>query len=294
MNKINLTGVIDMHVHSAPDIRKRSLNDIQLSEEAERVGARAIVIKSHLVPTMDRAWLVNQMNPAVTMFGSITLNESVGGINPYAVETALNLGAKVVWMPTVSSTKHRELTGQSGGIETVKGGKVIPPLVDVLKLIAEKNAVLATGHLSSEEIFVVVEEARKQGVEKIVVTHPEFFVVNMSIQEQKRIVADYQVYLERCYAQPIGGGKYKSNLADNLRAIEEVGYESTIVSTDGGQVENPIWSQALTEYIQYLADHGVPNHALDMMTKETPAKLLDLEIFKEGDLKSSCVESILK
>lgn len=277
MSKIDLTGVIDMHIHSAPDIRKRSLDDIQLSREAKRVGVRAIVIKSHLVPTMDRAWLVNQINPDVKMFGSITLNHSVGGINPYAVDTALNLGAKIVWMPTVWSSKHRELTRKSGGIETVRDGKVVPALVDVLKLIAEKNAILATGHLSSEEIFVVVEEARKQGVEKIVITHPEFFVVNMSIQDQKRMVEDYQVYLERCYAQPIGGGKYKSNLADNVHAIEEVGYESTIVSTDGGQVENPIWSQALTEYIQYLTDHHIPQYAIDTMTKRNPAKLLDLE-----------------
>jgi len=277
MSKIDLTGVIDMHIHSAPDIRKRSLDDIQLSREAKRVGVRAIVIKSHLVPTMDRAWLVNQINPDVKMFGSITLNHPVGGINPYAVDTALNLGAKIVWMPTVWSSKHRELTGKSGGIDTVRDGKVVPALVDVLKLIAEKNAILATGHLSSEEIFVVVEEARKQGVEKIVITHPEFFVVNMSIQEQKRMVEDYQVYLERCYAQPIGGGKYKSNLADNVRAIEEVGYESTIVSTDGGQVENPIWSQALTEYIQYLTDHHIPQYAIDTMTKRNPAKMLDLD-----------------
>lgn len=277
MSKINLNGVIDMHVHSAPDIRERSLNDIQLSKEAERVGARAIVIKSHLVPTMDRAWLVNQINPRVKMFGSITLNAPVGGINPHAVETALNLGAKIVWMPTVWSTKHRELAGKSGGVETVVGGKVVPSLRDVLKLIAEKNAVLATGHLSAEEIFVVVDEARKQGVNKIVVTHPEFYVVNMSIEDQKRIVKQYGVYLERCYAQPIGGGKYKSNLPDNLRAIEEVGYESTIVSTDGGQVENPIWSQALTQYIQYLTDHGVSDYAIETMTKKTPAKMLDLE-----------------
>mgnify|MGYP001046711512 CR=1 FL=1 len=281
MNKVDLTGVIDMHVHSAPDIRKRSLNDIQLSEEAKRVGVRAIVVKSHLVPTMDRAWLVNQMNPDVTMFGSITLNESVGGINPHAVEAALNLGAKVVWMPTISSTKHRELTGSSGGIKTVIDGKVTPSLIPVMKLIAEKNAVLATGHLSAEEIFVVVEEAKKQGIQKVVVTHPEFFVCNVSIEQQKRLAADYGVFFERCYAQPIGGGKYKSNLMYNLQAIEEVGYESTIVSTDGGQIENPVWSQALSEYIQYLSDNHVSKHAIDMMTKETPAKLLDLKVLTE-------------
>ncbi len=47
MSKISLKGVIDMHVHSNPDLRKRAYDDIELMEAGIRVGARAIVIKTH-------------------------------------------------------------------------------------------------------------------------------------------------------------------------------------------------------------------------------------------------------
>ncbi|MBO1511498.1 DUF6282 family protein [Metabacillus bambusae] len=274
---IDLNGVIDLHIHSAPDIRVRSHNDLELAEQATKVGAKAIVIKSHHTPTMDRAWIVNQVYPETNVFGSITLNHTVGGFNPYAVDYALELGAKIVWLPTIHAKNHRQKEGKSGGLEPVQHNKIVPGLVDIFKIIAEKKAILATGHLSPKEIFFVVDEAKKQGVEKIVVTHPEFHIVGLTLADQKRLLDDFNVYFERTYAQPIGGGKYQSNLSVNLKAIEELGYHSTIVSTDGGQIENPKWNKALSTYIQFLFDNDVPTKAIDTMTKHTPAKLLGLD-----------------
>ncbi|MDF2961317.1 MAG: hypothetical protein K0S39_3052 [Paenibacillus sp.] len=276
MNRVDLNGIIDLHVHSAPDLRPRSHDDFQLTEQAVKLGARAIVIKSHLVPTMDRAKLVGQKHPEVQVYGSITLNPSVGGINPHAVEAALQLGAKTVWLPTLYSSRHLQIEGKSGGVETVAGGKIVPPLKDVLKLIAVHKAILGTGHLSPEDIFIVTEAARSLGVEKIVVTHPESYVVGMTLEDQRQLLERYGVFFERTYAQPAGRGAFKLNLETNLRAIRELGYESTIVATDGGQIELPPWSRMITEYIQYLADHGVAMDAIQTMTKLTPAKLLDL------------------
>lgn len=279
MRQVDLRGVIDMHIHSAPDIRPRSHDDFGLAEQAVRAGARAIVIKSHLASTTDRAWLVARRYPRLRVFGSITLNPSVGGINPHAVEAALQLGGKVVWLPTLHSVRHRQLRGLSGGVETVAGGRPVPPLIDVLKLIAEHGAVLGTGHLAPEEIFVVAEEARKRGVERIVVTHPESDVVGMALRDQRRLVDDYGVFLERVYAQPAGAveGGWRLNLETNLQAIREIGHASTIVSTDGGQAELPPWSECLAAYIRYLSDHGVGAEAIDTMTRRTPAKLLGLD-----------------
>jgi adenine deaminase len=99
----------------------------------------------------------------------------------------------------------------------------------------------------------------------------------MSLEDQLRMVKDYDVILERCYAQNMGGGKYKSNLPDNLALIREVGYEHVMVDTDGGQVENPHWELALAEYMQYLLDHGIPEEQVYHMTHTIPARLLGLE-----------------
>ena len=262
MGKISMKGVCDMHVHTNPDLRLRAYDDFELADAAVRVGARAIVIKTHLGFTVNRAYLTNQYVKKV-----------------YGENTGLKLGAKEIWLPTQSAKRHLEKMGQdpAKGIELVRDGKVVPELVDVFKLIRDYDVVLGTAHVSPEEAFVVVEAAKDAGVKKIVITHPEWWVVDMSIDDQIRLVKDYDVILERCYAQNMGGGAYKSNLPDNLELIKAVGYEHVMVDTDGGQTENPHWELALEEYMQYLADHGIPEEHIYHMTRTIPYKLLGIE-----------------
>ena len=271
-----LHGVIDIHIHTNPDIRTRRLSDLQLATEARRVGARAIVIKSHLVTTMDRASIAREAVPGIDVFGGIVLNAQVGGLNAVAVDTAIKMGAKLVWLPTSFSSNERRRQGKNDGVETVADGKCVPALIPILKLLAQSDVALATGHLTPAETLIVVEEARKQGVAKIVVNHPEWATVDMSIDDQKRL-AQFDVYFERCYARNVGG-KYDKNFERNLRAMEALGFESTIVATDGGQVENPLWSDALAEYIGYLLNAGVPKSTVDLMTKQNPARVLGLPL----------------
>jgi hypothetical protein len=285
MCKISLKGVIDMHVHSNPDIRHRAYDDFELMEAAIRVGARAIVIKTHQGTTMDRAYLCNRHNQLLhhgdnnfTMFGSITLNRQVGGINPAAVESSLKLGAKVVWLPTQSARNHIMQTKQEPlhCVDVIKDGKIIPELKEVFHLIKDFDAVLGTAHLSPEECFRVVEAARDSGVKKIVITHPEWWLVGMSLDDQIRIVKDYDVFLEHCFAQPVGGGKYQSNLPMNLEAIQACGYKNVIVATDGGQVENPNWEIAYEQYMTYLLEHGIPEEQIYYMTHTIQEGLLGI------------------
>ncbi len=285
MEKVRLKGVYDMHVHSAPDIRERAYTDFELMEAGIRVGAKGIVLKSHHGTTMNRAFLCNEYNRKVhngdndfVMYGSVTLNYAIGGLNPVAVETGIKMGAKVVWLPTTHAKNQLSKNGKSGGIECLdEHFKPVPKLQEILRIIKDNDVVLGTGHLSPEEIFAVVDYARNLGLKKIVITHPEFWVVGMSHEDQKRIVDDYNVILERCYAQPMGGGVYKSNLQDNLETIRLVGYKNVMVDTDGGQVENPNWEIALEEYMQYLFNAGVTKEELWYMTHIIPAKLLGIK-----------------
>ena len=255
-------------------------------EAGIRSGARAIVIKTHQGTTVDRAYLCNRHNELVhhgdndfTMFGSITLNRQMGGINPSAVESGLKLGGKVVWLPTQSARNGKIQLDQpvDGCVDVLRDGKIVPELKDVFQLIKDFDVVLGTGHISPEESFRVVEAARDAGIRKIVITHPEWWLVGMSLDDQIRIVKDYDVILEHCFAQPMGGGKYKSNLPANLDAIKACGYKNVMVSTDGGQVENPHWEIALAQYIGYLADHGIPQDEIHYMTHTIQAGLLGLE-----------------
>lgn len=284
MSNERTQGIIDLHIHSAPDIRQRKMNDFELMEAAIRIGARAVVIKSHNVPTMDRATLVNMIcrerHPEAnfTMYGAIALNQSVGGLNPYAVEKALKLGAKIVWLPTNTAANHRKKEGKGEGVEVIKDGKAAPELKPIFDLVRDFDAVLATGHIGAEECFPVVEAARAAGVKKVVVTHPEFHIVGMSVEQQARIVKDYDVLLEHEYAQPIGGGVYKNNLADNVEAMRAIGCEHFIVATDSGQMQNPYWYESIAQSIDYYYDAGFSKAEIDIMTKTNPAKMLGIEI----------------
>ena len=263
MSVYPMKGVIDMHVHTNPDLRLRAYDDLELTDAAVKVGARAIVIKTHQGTTMDRAYLCNRYNKIVhgdkdfTMFGSITLNHPVGGLNPAALEVALKLGAKVVWLPTQHAQNHLAKFGKNpdDGVKVTENGKIVPEMKDIFQLVKDYDAVLGTAHISPEESFIVCDAARAAGVKKLVVTHPEWWVVDMSIEDQKRIVKDYDVLLERCYAQNMGGGKYKSNLPENLEVIREVGYKNVLISTDGGQTENPHWEIAMQQYLLHVAYH---------------------------------------
>ena len=280
-----MKGVIDMHVHTNPDLRLRAYDDLELTDAAVKVGARAIVIKTHQGTTMDRAYLCNRYNKIVhgdkdfTMFGSITMNHQVCGKNPATVEVALKLGAKVVWLPTQRAQNHLAKFGKNpdDGVKVTENGKIVPEMKDIFQLVKDYDAVLGTAHISPEESFLVCDAARAAGVKKLVVTHPEWWVVDMSIEDQKRIVKDYDVLLERCYAQNMGGGKYKSNLPENLEVIREVGYKNVLISTDGGQIENPHWEIAMQQYLQYLSDHGVPDDQIYYMSHTIAAGLLGIE-----------------
>jgi hypothetical protein len=269
-----LEGVIDIHIHTSPDVRVRRLDDLELAAEARRVKARAIVIKSHLFPTMVRATIAQRATPGIDVFGGLVLNPYIGGLNRLAVETAIKLNAKIIWLPTSWSANERLRQGKNDGVVCVQDGKVVPALTDILSLIAENDVALATGHLHPDEILVVVEEARKLGVKKIIINHPEWTTVDMSIDMQKTL-SRYDVFFERCFARNTQG-KYESNFRRNLDAMEAVGFESTIVATDGGQVENPLWSEALASYIHFLLQSGVSRSLVDQMTIYNPAQVLGI------------------
>ena len=278
-----MQGIIDMHIHAAPDVRARKLDDLELMEASVQRGVRAIVLKSHNVPTADRAYLVNRVaaekyrDVKFTAFGGLCLNRPVGGLNPDAAETSLKLGAKVIWLPTNTAENHYRKNGKdpSTGVVVTRDGKAVDELQDIFALVKQYNAVLATGHIGAEECFPVVEAARAAGVEKIVITHPEFWVVGMTPEQQADIVRKYDVLLESVYAQPVNGS-YKINIPDNIAAMKAIGPEHFVISTDSGQTVNPYWYESYTTYFKAVSE-VFTSEQVRRMTHDNPAWLLDID-----------------
>src|SRR4249919_4298369 len=181
-------GAYDLHVHVAPDVPKRRIDDITLARRFAEVGLAGFGLKSHYTSTAERAQIVSAAIPGVRAIGTITLNWAVGGMNPLAVEIAAREGARIVWMPTVDSPAEtagrtepkpgdkvpvwaklqHELRGLGLGIEPVHvtddEGSLLPETRAVLRAIARHGLILATGHLGREDIFAVVDGALEEGV----------------------------------------------------------------------------------------------------------------------------------
>lgn len=284
-------GAVDLHIHAAPDIVPRLLDDFALAKMARDAGMAAIVLKSHHMLTADRAQIAQTAFPAPRIFGGLALNlPSCGGLNTEAVKVAIRMGAKIIWLPTLSAANHIErtrtrVTGNLGVMSqgfkpqpvpvVGEDGAVKPELVEILQLIAEANIILATGHLSVAEIRTVVDAAVAAGVRKILVNHPELWLIGMSIEDQRALAAKGAV-MEVCIRSATAPGHGEASakvLADRIRAV---GAEHVVMATDFGQVDSPPAPVGMRWYIAQMLEHGIPAEEIERMVKVNPSRLLGL------------------
>ena len=273
-----LKGVIDIHVHCDPDALPRSIDAIDIAKLARDRGMRGLVLKNHYEPTESMAFLVRKVVPGIEIFGGIDLNRTVGGVNPAAVEhmTRVKGGwGRVVWMPTFDAENQVRYSKESRPFVAVsKNGQLLPEVREVLALIAKHKLTLATGHSSAREGIMLVREARRAGVESIVVTHAMIPPVGMTVS-QMREAAGLGAYIEFVYNALIGATK-AFDVPEYARAIREVGPEHCILSSDLGQAGNPLHPDGLVAFFAALRGQGFTVAEIDRMAKLNPAKLLGL------------------
>jgi hypothetical protein len=268
-----LTGAIDMHAHSDPDGTARSIDAIDLAKLAKSRGMRAIVLKNHYEPTASLAYIVRKEVPGIEVFGGISLDLTVGGVNPAAVEwmTKVKGGlGKVVWLPTFDSENQAAPAGRPFA-RVVHDGIVTQEVGQVIALAAKNHLVLETGHSSPAEALIIIREAKKQGVENVMVTHAMSTPVNMSIAEMEA-AAKLGAYLELVWVRP-----GSEAAAQYVKAIRAVGPEYIVLSSDLGQANNPVHPEGLLAMYQYLVGQGISVAEIDRMAKVNPAKLLGLK-----------------
>jgi hypothetical protein len=286
-----LRGAIDLHIHAAPDIIPRLLNDFELAEAARDAGLAAIVLKSHHMLTADRAQIAQKAFPEVKVFGGLALNlPACGGLNPEAVKVALRMGAKIIWLPTLSAANHIDktrtrVTGNLGVMSqgfaprpvhaVGENGAPLPELIEIVKLIAAADIVLATGHLSVPEIKVVVEAAMAAGVRRILVNHPELWLIGMGIEDQRALAAKGAL-MEVCIRSVTAPGHGEATPKDLAERIKAVGVEHVVMATDYGQVDSPPAPEGLRWYIAQMLECGIPAEDIERMVRVNPSRLLGL------------------
>ena len=275
-----VAGAIDMHCHHGPDPhRARSVDAAEAVAEAEALGMAAIVLKSHAYPTGPIAILMQKTVKRLRVFGGICCDHEVGGLNPAAVEVALRTGARVVWMPTFSSVvDRRKLRLPGPGIPVIgERGRLVPAAEEILRLVREHDAVVATGHIELAEQFALVDAAHALGV-KVLMTHAlETLVGPDHDLADVLALAERGAMIEFTYLTCIPGGMAATEEPMTFaRAMMAVGPERAVMSTDFGQDKSPHPADGMRLFIEEMLACGVPAAAIDLMARRNPARLLGL------------------
>lgn len=296
-----LRGAVDMHVHCGPEAIPRKYQAGELAELVRQFGMETLVIKSHFTYTSDWASMAFR-ETGVKLYGAITMNRHVGGINPYALRAALGPQAngdgflKVVWMPTIHSPAHLEMQRRhghqmdippewTGGTPaytamridevnpiSVKAPEVLPLLDEVLSIISDRDLVLATGHLSAEETGFLVERARKRRVKKILLTHPLYEATNLAIEDIKAL-AGPDTFVEHSYGlHTIDHIPFETM----VHSIKEVGPQHCVLSSDLGQINMPPPPEGLMDFIRHLMEGGLREEEISRMIRDNPKYLLGI------------------
>ena len=273
--EISLDGVVDLHFHTGPDSRPRSVNDIEASRLAAEAGMRAILLKNHFTMTADRAAIAMGQVDGLEIFGGLALNRAVGGINPEAVRQMATFSGgrgKVVWLPTFDS-EHAVTSGGGDGpfVSILEDGEPLPAVLEVFALLAEHDLTLAMGHSAPGEVLRLIPEARRLGVPRILVTH---VFSQGATREQMRQMAEDDAIMEIDWLAVYRGGR---PIEDYVSAIRELGAEAFFMSSDLGQEGNPLHAAGLRDYIRAMLDAGITEEEIDTMVRRNPARLLGLD-----------------
>lgn len=285
-----LRHAYDLHIHCGPDIIPRSVTALEMAERAVKRGMKGFAIKSHYAPTCLQAATVRSCYPECNALGTITLNASVGGLNPLAVETAARMGAKIVWCPTFDSAsqqdyylKHlpqyidmqKKMLDDGWNVPSYclidESGKLSREMQEVLDVVQSHDMVLATGHITHEETFALARKASERGFRKLLITHADWEFTHYTVDEQKKLV-ELGAWIEHSYTSPAEGCVAWEKVAGEIRSI---GVGRCIITTDLGKANGIYPDDGLLDYAKRLLEMGFTEGELSALLCENPGCLVE-------------------
>jgi len=287
-----LDGAVDLHVHTAPSPMPRRIDVLEAARSAHAVGMRAIVVKSHHHSTVTDVLALRSHGLSelpIQVYGGVALNSPVGGLNPHAVDLALKLGGRIVWFPTIASPRHIEEHHAHPDLKFPKlsfqllpeppadvfdgDGALRPEVYEIIALIRDADAILATGHLDARSISAVLSAAKQAGVRRLLVNHPTF-VVHATIDDARHWAELGAVIEHSICIYDDRSTFYQRELAELVEWIRAIGPEQTCLGSDLGQVDNPLPVEGYTWILGALLDAGLSEAELRAVVNTTPARVL--------------------
>jgi len=284
--ELDLRGAIDFHVHQGPDSVARAIDADDLARLSKSFGMRGMVMKNHWQPTALLAYLMRKQVPDFEIFGGVTQNIALGGINLEAVRRMVATKGgygRVVWLPTFDNDTPAKRAGNQPSVPISKDGKLLPNVLELIAWIGtQPGLVLETGHATPQEGLMIIREAKARGVKNIVVTHaPD---MGWTAQQMREAGAE-GAFLEFVYLSTLGpAGTQPEEQAAKLKAyadmIRAVGARHCIMATDLGGVppgtNYPLEPHGFLEFMRAMHRQGISVADINLMTKTNPALALGL------------------
>ena len=264
-----LTGAFDLHVHASPDTQERRLDALQTARYAYEAEMAGFVLKSHEYPTVPLTSALCQMYPGLNVAGAIALNRSIGGVNPDAVEISAKLGAKVVWMPTFDADAWQRRRGGCPGLKIVDDtGALTQDTQAVLEVVRDYDMVLASGHVSPQEVFALFRAARDAGIHRMIATHPNATASMEQQQEMARLGAYIEYTFLACMPSRV-----QMTVEELVGTLRQIGTDRCVLTTDFGQWMNPPAAEGMRMAIAALLGAGMDAVEVSALVKENPLRL---------------------
>jgi len=290
-----IAGAIDMHQHSGPDVMKRKIHDFDFAKECEEIGLGGFVIKSHYYCSGERAEMCNRIYPKCQAIGAITLNNSVGGLNPVAVEFAGRSNAKVVWFPTFDSRneRHHLATADPSVVRPYwakindeineagvkcdeiylldENGNLKQEVIDIINIVKRYNMVIATSHISHAEAFAVAKQCHKVGA-KLIISHVLYPSTTYTLEEINKFI-DLGAYIELCYTTIT---TKKTTFEATLNILKNIDTNKVIISSDAGNPNGISPVEGMVMFAQWLNQEGFSKEQIQKMNRDNPRYLVGL------------------
>ncbi len=283
-----LDGAYDMHCHAFPDpLIDTGWDQIQVTKAATDIGMGGVVFKAHTFPSAATVPFVNQAVEAYAKaldkkpahaYGGIVLNNYVGGLNPESVEMCARLGGKVIWLPSHDSAHHNRVIGEPGGIELLdKNDKPVKALYEIFEIAARHDMIVDPCHAGTKERFIVVEEAKKVGVKRFMITHPNWNVTKMTL-EQEREIGKMGGYIGLfCYGDIPNFNNPNCDPLYMIECIKKVGPDRCFLASDLGTVVNVPPAEGMKLFVRILLAMGMKKADIRKMCVDNPRYLLGLD-----------------
>lgn len=285
-----LVDAVDLHCHSGPAAMPRILGHHEAFQDARDAQFKALLYKDHYYVGMPHCAVLEDIYPdaKTKLFSGVALNNATGGVNPHAVDHAVKLGGKIVWMPTFSAANHINAYASKSFPKTARpmlppvplgvlddNGKLTDDALQILDLIAEADIILAGGHLHISEMHILFAEAKKRGVAKLMVNHPTY-IVGCSDADIRDLVS-LGAYMEQSICMFVPSRVHMYSGEDLMHLIDVAGVDHTIFGSDLGLTQAPKPVDGYREIVSLMLDLKVPKADITKMISTNASHLLSLD-----------------